>query len=71
MPTINELIEAILSASRAQNKTCMYSRKELETFSQEKLNVIYTGILDLPHRRPWRIERRSGRIRTTKIWAKA
>ena len=50
--------EDILKLSSEQNYTCMYTREELEKFSQEKLNTIYTGISELPRRRPWRSNRR-------------
>lgn len=50
MPTIDD----ILNLSHKQGYTCMYTREELETFPQEKLDAIYAGIEALGHRRPWR-----------------
>ena len=47
----------ILKLSSEQHATCMYTKKELETFSQEKLDVIYTGIRALGKPGAWRRER--------------
>lgn len=47
-------VDDILNLSHKQGYTCMYSKAELETFPQEKLDVIYAGIEALEHRKPWR-----------------
>lgn len=40
-------VDDILELSHKQGYTCMYTREELETFPQERLDVIYAGIAAL------------------------
>ena len=56
---------------KSQKKTCMYSKEELETFSQGKLTAIYTGIQESQFRRPWRTVRSRRGSRSIQNWCES
>ncbi len=60
--------DQILTLSKSQKRSCMYSKEELETFSPGKLTAIYVGIAELSLRKPWRQTRKRKGSKSIQRW---